>query len=43
MNIRPYTPEDLDAVVAIFRSNIPKYFTAEEEPGLGSPLGLALP
>ena len=34
MNIRPYTPEDLDAVVAIFRSNIPKYFTPEEEPGL---------
>ena len=34
MTIRPYIPEDLEAVVAIFRSNIPKYFTPEEEPGL---------
>ena len=34
MKIRPYTPADLDAVVAIFRSNIPKYFTPDEEPGL---------
>lgn len=34
MNIRKYAPADLDAVVAIFRSNIPKYFTPEEEPGL---------
>jgi predicted GNAT family N-acyltransferase len=34
MNIRPYTPDDLDALVVIFRSNIPKYFTPEEEPGL---------
>jgi predicted GNAT family N-acyltransferase len=36
MNIRPYTPADMEAVVAIFRSNIPKYFTPEEEPGLHS-------
>lgn len=36
MNIRPYTPDDLDALVVIFRSNIPKYFTPEEEPGLYS-------
>jgi ribosomal protein S18 acetylase RimI-like enzyme len=34
MNIRPYTSADLDAVVAIFRSNIPKYFGPEEESGL---------
>ena len=34
MNIRPSTPADLDAVVEVFRSNIPKYFTPEEEPGL---------
>lgn len=34
MNIRPYTSADLDAVVTIFRSNIPKYFGHEEEPGL---------
>lgn len=34
MKIRPYTADDLGAVVAVFRSNIPKYFTPEEEPGL---------
>lgn len=34
MNIRRYTQNDLEAVVAVFRSNIPKYFTSEEEPGL---------
>lgn len=34
MEIRKYTPEDQDGVVAIFRSNIPKYFTEIEEPGL---------
>ena len=33
-DIRSYDPADLDAVVAIFRSNIPKYFGPEEEPGL---------
>jgi predicted GNAT family N-acyltransferase len=33
-HIRPYRPDDLDAVVAIFRSNIPKYFTPPEEAGL---------
>lgn len=34
MNIRLYKPEDLDGVVGIFRSNIPKYFTPAEEAGL---------
>lgn len=34
MNIRNYEPGDLEAVVAIFRSNIPKYFGPEEEPSL---------
>jgi hypothetical protein len=34
MNLRPYERRDLDAVVAIFRSNIPKYFGPEEEQGL---------
>lgn len=34
MRIRSYNSEDLDAVVSIFRSNIPKYFGPEEEPGL---------
>lgn len=34
MRIRTYTPSDRDAVIAIFRSNIPKYFGPEEEPGL---------
>jgi hypothetical protein len=34
MDIRRYQQEDLAAVVAIFRSNIPKYFTPDEEPGL---------
>lgn len=34
--IRKFELEDLDALVAIFRSNIPKYFTPEEEPGLCS-------
>lgn len=34
MNIRKFQAEDLDALVAIFRSNIPKYFSPEEEPGL---------
>lgn len=32
--IRRYEQEDLDAVVAVFRSNIPKYFGPSEEPGL---------
>ena len=36
MIFRRYTPSDLDAVVAIFRSNIPKYFGPDEEPGLRS-------
>jgi predicted GNAT family N-acyltransferase len=39
MNLRPYEHRDLDAVVAIFRSNIPKYFGHEEEPGLHEFLG----
>ncbi len=34
MNLRPYNADDLDAVVSIFRSNIPKYFGPIEEPGL---------
>jgi N-acetylglutamate synthase-like GNAT family acetyltransferase len=29
--IRPYSVRDLDAVIAIFRSNIPKYFVESEE------------
>ncbi len=32
--IRPYDDADLEAVVAIFRSNIPKYFGPAEESGL---------
>jgi len=34
MQIRPYTHADLEAVVAVFRSNIPKYFGPSEEPEL---------
>jgi predicted GNAT family N-acyltransferase len=34
MKIRKYTVADVGGVVAIFRSNIPKYFTEREEPGL---------
>jgi predicted GNAT family N-acyltransferase len=34
MDFRPYTPADLEAVVEIFRSNIPKYFGPDEETGL---------
>lgn len=34
MTIRPYISADLEDVVAIFRSNIPKYFGSEEEAGL---------
>ena len=34
MNLRPYQADDLDSVLGIFRSNIPKYFGADEEPGL---------
>lgn len=33
-NIRPYDPGDLESVVAVFRSNIPKYFGPGEEQGL---------
>lgn len=36
MNIRPYSDDDLEFVVAIFRSNIPKYFGPGEESGLRS-------
>jgi ribosomal protein S18 acetylase RimI-like enzyme len=39
MEIRAYRNEDLEAVVAIFRSNIPKYFTPAEEAGLYEFLG----
>lgn len=34
INIRTYTPDDVESVVSVFRSNIPKYFTPPEEPGL---------
>lgn len=34
MDIRPYSETDIDAVVEVFRSNIPKYFGPSEEPGL---------
>lgn len=34
MVIRPYNQEDIAGVVAVFRSNIPTYFTSAEEPGL---------
>ena len=34
MNLRPYMPDDLEPVVSIFRSNIPKYFGPSEETGL---------
>ncbi len=37
--IREYQPSDLEAVVGIFRSNIPKYFGPSEEPGLREFLG----
>ena len=32
--IRAYEPSDLEPVVEVFRSNIPKYFGPSEEPGL---------
>lgn len=34
MIIRPYQPADIEAVVDVFRSNIPKYFGPDEEAGL---------
>ena len=34
MHLRLYKPDDLTAVIGIFRSNIPKYFGADEETGL---------
>jgi len=34
MNIRKYAEKDTENVVSIFRSNIPKYFSQEEEIGL---------
>jgi N-acetylglutamate synthase-like GNAT family acetyltransferase len=34
MKLRPYKSKDLDSVIDIFRSNIPKYFVPEEEAGL---------
>lgn len=36
MNIRTYTENDTESVISIFRSNIPKYFSQEEESGLRS-------
>jgi len=34
MNIRDYSPADLEDVVAVFRSNVPKYFSPAEETDL---------
>ena len=34
MTLRPYDAADLDSVIEIFRSNIPKYFGPDEESGL---------
>ncbi|MBK9529299.1 MAG: GNAT family N-acetyltransferase [Acidobacteria bacterium] len=34
MLIRPYAESDIEEVVEVFRSNIPKYFGPSEEPGL---------
>lgn len=34
MNIRDYRSDDIEQVVTLFRSNIPKYFGPDEEPGL---------
>lgn len=34
MNIRDYRSDDIEQVVELFRSNIPKYFVPDEEPGL---------
>ncbi len=34
MNYRSYDRRDLENVIAVFRSNIPKYFGSEEEGGL---------
>jgi predicted GNAT family N-acyltransferase len=31
MKMRPYSADDIEAVVAVFRSNIPKFFTPGEE------------
>ena len=39
VTIREYRPSDLEGVVRVFRSNIPKYFGPEEESGLRSYLG----
>ncbi len=34
MNIRPYKTDDIERIIEVFRSNIPKYFGPDEEPGL---------
>src|SRR5512134_3550399 len=34
MKVRRFLPGDIDSVVGIFRSNIPKYFCPREESGL---------
>ena len=39
MKIRDYSPADLEDVVAVFRSNVPKYFGMDEESGLRDFLG----
>lgn len=33
IRIRDYTEEDLDACLAVFDSNVPRYFRVEERPG----------
>lgn len=34
IKLRKYSDSDLEAVIAVFRSNIPKYFGPDEESGL---------
>lgn len=34
MNFREFTKNDTESVLAVFRSNIPKYFSPQEEAGL---------
>lgn len=34
MTIRPYEQSDIESIVNVFRSNIPRYFGPSEEPGL---------
>lgn len=39
---RPYAPQDRDAVLAVFRSNVPRYFAAAEERDVEAVLAGAL-